>query len=205
MLCGSLTTCGPTGIQLLKTPPSARVGRWGKRIWQRRCPLGVTAMSSTGKHLFLETSRRSTLHPELDIKQGLRRFRSQTVLTRVVLRRHHTQSSAMKLASSFVAVVFFAAASLVGAAPISSQEIKNKSAEGLSLLRLGPDVDPVWKTEDEKWELKKAGVNFMDVTRTWTGMQSDPALQKPSEKVYTTATCAFFHIRREIDNGSHVS
>ena len=98
----------------------------------------------------------------------------------------------MKFAYSFIAAVLLATSSLVGAVPISSQEIENKSAEGLSLLRLGPDVDPVWKTEEEKWELKKAGVNFMDVTRTWTGTQSNPALQKLSDKVYTTATCKLF-------------
>ena len=97
----------------------------------------------------------------------------------------------MKSAFSFIASVLLAA-SLVGAVPISSEEIENKTAEGLSLLRLGPDVDPVWKTEEEKWELKKAGANFMDVTRTWTGTQSNPALQKSSDKVSTTATCRLF-------------
>ena len=95
----------------------------------------------------------------------------------------------MKFASCFVAAVLLATSSLVGAVPIGSQEIDDKSAQGLSLLRLGPDVDPVWKTEDEKWELKKSGVNFMDVTRTWAGIQSNPAPHKPSDKVSTTATC----------------
>ena len=96
----------------------------------------------------------------------------------------------MKLASlTFVIAVLSVASSLVGAVPVGPQEIEKLSAERLFLLRLGPDVDPVWRTEEEKWELKRAGVTFMDVTETWAGMRSDPAFQKPSEKVSTTATC----------------
>jgi len=96
----------------------------------------------------------------------------------------------MKLTSSkLVAAVLLATSSLIGAVPVGSQEVQKPSAERLFLLRLGPDVDPIWKTEEEKWELKRAGVNFMDVTETWASMQSDPALRKPSEKVSTMATC----------------
>lgn len=90
------------------------------------------------------------------------------------------QPLAMKLTSSVIATALLAAFSLVGASPIGSQEIERKSAEGLFLLRLGFDVDPVWKTEEEKWELKKAGVGFMDVTETWLDMQSNPVLNEAS-------------------------
>ena len=109
----------------------------------------------------------------------------------------------MKLASSsrFVTVVFLVASSLVGAVPVGPQDVEKVPADRLFLLRLGPDVDPVWKTEDEKWELKKAGVNFMDVTETWAGMQSNPA----PEKVSTTATCTLRRIYSGFDRGFHVS
>ena len=112
-------------------------------------------------------------------------------LPSVVLGRHtlSTRSFAMKFASSVIAAVFLAASSLVGAVPIGSQEIERKSAEGLSLLRFGLDVDPVWKTEEEKWELKKSGIDFMDVTETWVDMQSNPALSKASKGATTLATC----------------
>jgi len=111
----------------------------------------------------------------------------------------------MKLLPSFVATVILAASSLIVALPISSQEIERKSAEGLSLLRLGPDVDPVWNTAEEKWGLKKAGINFMDVTRSWTTMQSNLALQKLSEKVSTKAACTLCHTGCEMDSKSHIS
>ena len=113
---------------------------------------------------------------------------------------------AMKLASlTFVTAVLSVASSLVGAVPVGPQEIEKLSTERLFLLRLGPDVDPVWRTEEEKWELKRAGVTFMDVTETWAGMRSDPAFQKPSEKVSTTATCTLCQIGCGIDRVSHVS
>jgi len=95
----------------------------------------------------------------------------------------------MKFASSVIAAVFLAASSLVGAAPIGSQEIEKKSGEGLSLLLFELGADPVWKTEDEKWELKKSGIDFMDVTETWVDMQSNPALSKASKGATTLATC----------------
>jgi len=98
----------------------------------------------------------------------------------------------MKFAS-VIAAVFLVASSLVGAAPIGSQEIERKSAEGLSLLLLRLDADPVWKTEEEKWELKKSGIDFMDVTETWVDMQSNPALSKASKQATTLATCKLHH------------
>ena len=121
--------------------------------------------------------------PELRIKPGRRRFCSQTFSAALFT---------MKPTSlTLVTAVLLAASSLVGAVPVDPQEVEKLSAEGLFLLRLGPDVDPVWKTEEEKWELKKAGVNFMDVTETWASVQSNPALQKPTNKVSTTTTCRF--------------
>lgn len=92
----------------------------------------------------------------------------------------------MKFAFS---VVLLVVSSLAGAIPIGPQEVEKAPAEGLSLLRLGPDVDPVWKTEEEKWALKKAGVNFMDVTETWLDMQSNPALSGSRKDGSTKATC----------------
>ena len=111
----------------------------------------------------------------------------------------------MKFASSVITAVFLAASSLVGAAPIDSQEIERKSAEGLSLLRFGLDVDPVWKTEEEKWELKKSGIDFMDVTEMWVDMQSNPALSKASKGATTLATCKLHHTNRRMATGSHIT
>ena len=99
----------------------------------------------------------------------------------------------MTFTFSVITAVFLAAASLVGAAPIGSQEIERKSAEGLSLLLFGLDADPVWKTEEEKWELKKSGIDFMDVTETWVDMQSNPTLSKASKGATTLATCKLHH------------
>jgi len=103
----------------------------------------------------------------------------------------------MRFASSVIAAVLLAASSLVGAVPVGPQEIERKSAEGLSLLRFGIDVDPVWKTEEEKWELKKAGIDFMDVTEVWLDMQSDPAIEKAAnlrKDASIMATCTFDRI-----------
>ena len=94
----------------------------------------------------------------------------------------------MKFAPSVVATVLLTASSLVGAVPLGSQEVERLSTKGLSLLRFGPDVDPVWTTDEEKWELKKAGVGFMDVTETWFDMESNRA-PPPS----TMATCTLYH------------
>lgn len=115
----------------------------------------------------------------------------------------------MKFASSVVVAFLLAASSLTGAAPISPQEITRMSAEGFSLLRLDSDVDPVWKTEEEKWELKKTGTNFMDVTETWLDMQSNPAVEKTSglrEEVSITATCTLYNtIDYMVNSRSHVA
>ncbi|TFK39865.1 aminopeptidase [Crucibulum laeve] len=66
---------------------------------------------------------------------------------------------------AFTALVF------VHAAPISHAEIKTKSAQGLRLLSLGEDVEPVWKTEDEKLDLMRSGVKFFDVTEVYEAEQ----------------------------------
>ena len=96
---------------------------------------------------------------------------------------------------TFVSAALLATSSLIGAVPVGPQEVEKVPAERLFLLRLGPDVDPVWMTEEEKWELKKAGLGFMDVTETWVDMQSNP------EKVSTAATCTL-RIDFGIDRGS---
>ena len=139
--------------------------------------------------------RRPPFRPEVDIKQSARFLVSGTFLE--LPRSSALQSFIMKITSSIIAATLLAASSLVGAVPIGAQEIKRQSAEGLSLLRLGPDVDPVWKTEEEKWELKKAGIGFMDVTETWVDMRSNPASQEAlnlEKGVSLTATCTLYCI-----------
>ena len=98
----------------------------------------------------------------------------------------------MKFASSTVAVILFVVSSLVDAVPVVPQEITKMSAEGLFLLRLGPNLDPVWKTEEEKWALKKAGIDFMDVTETWLDMESNPALKTASKDASIMTTCTLY-------------
>jgi len=115
----------------------------------------------------------------------------------------------MKFVSSVVVAFILAASSLTGAAPIGPQEIMRMSAQGFSLLRLDPDVDPVWKTEEEKWALKKAGTNFMDVSETWLDMQPSPAFEKASslrEEVSITATCTLYNeIDCIVNSRSHIT
>lgn len=56
-----------------------------------------------------------------------------------------------------------AAVAFVHAAPISHEEIAQNSAKGLHLLQLSENEEPVWKTDDEELELKRAGVNFVSL------------------------------------------
>ena len=64
----------------------------------------------------------------------------------------------------FLAASFLALAAALGsawAAPISTQELSDMSAQGYRLLDLEEGVPPVWKTEDEKLDLLRAGVHFV--------------------------------------------
>jgi leucyl aminopeptidase len=70
----------------------------------------------------------------------------------------------MKLSLGFVVAAFLAFAHAV---PIAVSEVNDKAAQGLRLLSLGDDVEPIWKTEDEKLELMRAGTKFFDVTETY--------------------------------------
>ncbi|KAF4572379.1 hypothetical protein EYR36_006873 [Pleurotus pulmonarius] len=51
--------------------------------------------------------------------------------------------------------------------PIPSSEITVKAAQGLRLIELGEDLQPVWKTEDEKNNLILSRTRFFDVTDTY--------------------------------------
>lgn len=50
---------------------------------------------------------------------------------------------------------------------LSHEEIVEKSAAGLRLLKLDPTSPPVWFSEEGKLELMRAHVRFVDVTETW--------------------------------------
>ena len=59
---------------------------------------------------------------------------------------------------------FLALAAMFGityAAPISTSEISDMASQGYRLLDLAEGVPPVWKTEDEKLDLLRAGVKFV--------------------------------------------
>lgn len=67
----------------------------------------------------------------------------------------------MRLSFS-IAVAIAVSIAFVHAAPvIPLAEVRSKAAQGLRLLELAEDADPVWKTEDEKVDLIKAGVHFV--------------------------------------------
>ncbi|PBK72440.1 Zn-dependent exopeptidase [Armillaria solidipes] len=63
-----------------------------------------------------------------------------------------------------VFAALLAALTLVQSAPITSDEIETKSAQGYRLLSIVDGEDPVWKTEDEKLQLMREEVQFFDVT-----------------------------------------
>ncbi|KAF4592981.1 hypothetical protein EYR38_008688 [Pleurotus pulmonarius] len=74
------------------------------------------------------------------------------------------------------------ALALVRAAPIDPTELHSKASQGLRLVELEEGAEPVWKTEDEKLELMRAGVHFFDVTETYEIEQQIPksALRAPA-------------------------
>ncbi|KAF5383551.1 hypothetical protein D9615_003535 [Tricholomella constricta] len=72
-------------------------------------------------------------------------------------------------------LILAALALVANAVPIiPHDEIVVKSSQGLRLLSLAEGVDPVWKTEDEKLELMRAGINFFDVTEVYELEQKFP-------------------------------
>ena len=68
------------------------------------------------------------------------------------------------LTAGFLALA--AAFTTAWAAPISTQEISDMAAQGYRLLDLEEGAEPVWKTEDEKLNLLRAGVRFVRVRPT---------------------------------------
>ena len=60
----------------------------------------------------------------------------------------------------FLALVC-AAIALGHAAPVSNDELASNKAEGLRLISLAENEEPVWKTEDEKLDLMRNKVQFV--------------------------------------------
>ncbi|KAF8659820.1 hypothetical protein AX16_001705 [Volvariella volvacea WC 439] len=75
---------------------------------------------------------------------------------------------------------------IVSAAPISHEEIAEKTAQGLRLLDIEEGADPVWRTEDERLELLRAGVHFFDVTETYE-IEQEIAAKQSSQRGATIA------------------
>ncbi|KAI4294264.1 Zn-dependent exopeptidase [Schizophyllum commune Tattone D] len=75
----------------------------------------------------------------------------------------------MKLSSG---LLLSALSALALAAPLAHDEIEKNTADGLRLLSLEDGAEPVWKTEDEKLDLMKAGTQFFDVTETYERKQA---------------------------------
>ncbi|KAG6856932.1 hypothetical protein H0H87_012185 [Tephrocybe sp. NHM501043] len=63
-------------------------------------------------------------------------------------------------------------------AKVTHEDLAKNKEKGLRLLHLENGADPIWKTEDEKLELKRKDVNFMDVTEVWNPDAPIPKLEK---------------------------
>lgn len=66
----------------------------------------------------------------------------------------------MKLSLALIFAVFTA----VCAVPITKEEIKSKSTQGLRLLSLAEDAQPIWVTESEMMQLIQDNVGFVRVS-----------------------------------------
>ncbi|KAK7045698.1 hypothetical protein VNI00_007531 [Paramarasmius palmivorus] len=78
---------------------------------------------------------------------------------------------------SFFSLLAVALPLVVNAArTVSHEEIEENVAQGLRLLTLSDDSDPVWKTEEEKLELKRQHIPFFDVTDVYEDEQNWPPL-----------------------------
>lgn len=73
----------------------------------------------------------------------------------------------MKLFQAIAILAFFQ-----GVCSIPISEVQEKASQGLRLLQLGDDLEPVWKTEEEKFDLLEQNVGFFDVTETYELEQS---------------------------------
>jgi bacterial leucyl aminopeptidase len=65
---------------------------------------------------------------------------------------------------SFLAILAAALPLAVKCAPISHEEIEANVAQNLRLLSLEEGVEPVWKTEEEKLDLMRQGVQFVGLS-----------------------------------------
>ncbi|KAL1738952.1 hypothetical protein HDZ31DRAFT_50176 [Schizophyllum fasciatum] len=83
---------------------------------------------------------------------------------------------------SFLALVLLALAAVASAVPVSRSEYDANVASGLRLLRLEKGAEPVWKSEDEKRQLKIDGKNFLDVTEVYERSQKLAAKKKVAAK-----------------------
>ncbi|KAH8825288.1 aminopeptidase [Flagelloscypha sp. PMI_526] len=77
-------------------------------------------------------------------------------------------------------------------AGISQAVVDQKAAEGLRLVRLAENEEPVWKTDDEVLGLIQVGTTFMDVTETYSEdspiFQENAGLRQQAAVVYPNIT-----------------
>ncbi|KAG6827781.1 hypothetical protein H0H92_010474 [Tricholoma furcatifolium] len=85
------------------------------------------------------------------------------------------------------------------AVPTLHNEIYDKTKQGLRLLSLAADAEPMWKTEVEKLDLLRAGVHFFDVTEVFEvekelpspkGTNTTPTFPEPSHQAELTPILA---------------
>ena len=62
---------------------------------------------------------------------------------------------------SFLGLVLLALSAVATAIPVARSEYETNVANGLRLLRLEKGAEPVWKSEDEKHQLKVDGKHFV--------------------------------------------
>lgn len=83
---------------------------------------------------------------------------------------------------SLLGFVLLALTALAAAVPVARSEYDTNVAAGLRLLRLEKGAEPVWKSEDEKLQLKIDGQNFLDITEVYERSEKLAANKKVAAK-----------------------
>ncbi|PPQ65192.1 hypothetical protein CVT24_011376 [Panaeolus cyanescens] len=104
---------------------------------------------------------------------------------------HSFEFAKLALAFAYELALIIASCVLSAAARITVQEIQEKSAQGLHLIDLAEDVEPVWKTEKEVEELIAQEIGFFDVTETYD-VSAAGQRKMNAERIVALATCKFY-------------
>ncbi|KAG6844532.1 hypothetical protein H0H87_006116, partial [Tephrocybe sp. NHM501043] len=70
----------------------------------------------------------------------------------------------MRLFANLLSIIF---AAISARAIVTRTELADNTAKGLRLISLEEGADPVWKTEEEALDLRRAHIHFFDVTEVY--------------------------------------